>query len=262
MQTQALQLRPYGYIYKLTNKINGKCYIGQSINKPEKCRWLNYRRLNCKGQPKLYNALKKYGPDNFTYEIVETGFNKDNLDFLEDTYEIWCNSIDNGYNIRRGGANGKMSEESKRKLSKSNIGRIISKETRQKISKANKGRKMSAEQNKRNSETHKGKTSPKEARQKISKALKGRTYSSETLQKISNTLKGHICHQETRQKISNTLKGHKASEESNQKRSKTLKGRIFSIETRQKLSESHKRRYQLKCIANGFNFGDLNEKLF
>ena len=127
MQTQAIQLKPYGYIYKVTNNFNGKCYIGQSINRPERGRWKAYKCLDCKGQHKLYNTLKKNGPKNFTYEIITTGFDKDNLDFLEDTYEICYDSINNGYNIRRGGANGinnpnfgkRMSEEQKRKISES-----------------------------------------------------------------------------------------------------------------------------------------------
>lgn len=48
----------FGYIYKITNPINGKCYIGQTINHP-KHRWRKYKNLKCIDQPKLYNALKK-----------------------------------------------------------------------------------------------------------------------------------------------------------------------------------------------------------
>ena len=153
MQTQALQLRPYGYIYKLTNKINGKCYIGQSVN--PKQRWYSYKSLNCKDQPKIYNALKKYGPNNFTYEIIATGFNKYNLDYLEDIYEILHDSIVGGYNIKRGGATGRHSENSKEKMRKNSfwLGRKMPQEQKLKISKTltgnipwNRGCKMSLEQ--------------------------------------------------------------------------------------------------------------------
>lgn len=61
-------------IYKITNKLNGHCYIGQSkdINK----RWNNHKAAS--GNPKdasydypLYRAFRKYGIDNFTFEILE-----------------------------------------------------------------------------------------------------------------------------------------------------------------------------------------------
>ena len=55
-------------IYKITNP-KGKVYIGYS--KDIENRFKYYKRLNCKGQRKLYNSLKKYGPDNHIFEIVE-----------------------------------------------------------------------------------------------------------------------------------------------------------------------------------------------
>ena len=44
-------------IYKITNLINGKIYIGQSVNILK--RWLSYKKLNCKGQPKLYRSFSE-----------------------------------------------------------------------------------------------------------------------------------------------------------------------------------------------------------
>ena len=61
-------------IYKITNQINGKCYIGQSsdINK----RWKNHKI--CSNNPNdkrynypLYQAFRKYGIENFKFEILE-----------------------------------------------------------------------------------------------------------------------------------------------------------------------------------------------
>lgn len=54
-------------IYKLTSP-SGKCYIGQSTDMVQ--RILKYKRLQCKSQIKLYNAIQKYGFENFTIEVL------------------------------------------------------------------------------------------------------------------------------------------------------------------------------------------------
>ena len=191
MQTQAIQLRPYGYIYKLTNKINGKCYIGQSINIPE-IRWQKYRHLQCKQQIKLYNALKKYGPTNFTYEIITIGSSKNNLDFLEDVYELHYDSINNGYNIRRGGSHGKHSNESKIK-----------------ISNAFKGKKHSQEHRIKNSKSHIGIKASDIRKINMSKSLSGANHpmfgkvrSLKSNIKTSETMKGRILTEDHKHRIS------------------------------------------------------------
>ena len=55
-------------IYKLISP-SKKCYIGQTVNL--KRRLQNYACLNCKKQFQLYNAIKKYGFNNFKLEIIE-----------------------------------------------------------------------------------------------------------------------------------------------------------------------------------------------
>ena len=78
----------YGVIYCLTSP-SGKCYIGQSWNVKE--RWKVYKRIKgIKQQVKLYNALLKYGPDNFIFDIIdlcETQIEMDNKEiFYMDIY--------------------------------------------------------------------------------------------------------------------------------------------------------------------------------
>lgn len=85
-------------IYKITNKINNNCYIGQSIN--VKQRWLEHtstaflpNRVEYKYP--LYRAIRKYGLDNFEFEILEIVNSKDNLT----TQELyWYNEYKPEYN--------------------------------------------------------------------------------------------------------------------------------------------------------------------
>ena len=91
-------------IYKHTNKINDKCYIGQTCKKPE-YRWCKDGSGYKKKQKKFWNAIKKYGWDNFTHEILYTGLTIEEANKLERELIQKYNSITNGYNISEGGSN-------------------------------------------------------------------------------------------------------------------------------------------------------------
>lgn len=87
-------------IYKITNLINGKCYIGQSTN--IKRRWNNHKSdsVNIKSPHynyHLYRAFRKYGIENFSFEIIEECCVKD-LDEKEQYYIDEYDSINMGYN--------------------------------------------------------------------------------------------------------------------------------------------------------------------
>lgn len=112
----------HGQIYRLTNKVNGKMYHGQTTDEDVNNRWYDYKTLNCKGQPKLYNAIKKYGWDNFLAEVIDTANDQSQLDNLEISYIAKFDSMNNGYNCTEGGRGGKKSEETKRKLSEAQKG--------------------------------------------------------------------------------------------------------------------------------------------
>lgn len=106
------------HIYKWTHKESGKCYIGQSIQKP------NQRRLehihSSRHTNRTYhfsNAIKKYGVDAFDWEVLEYADSLDELNELEEKYIEKYDSINSGYNIREGGNNKLHSEESKKRMS-------------------------------------------------------------------------------------------------------------------------------------------------
>lgn len=88
-------------IYKITNIINGKCYIGQSINIQE--RWRRHRCFNQdKSHYPLYLAFAEYGLDNFTFEILEE-CGLDELNEKEQFYIKKYDSYKTGYNQTIGG---------------------------------------------------------------------------------------------------------------------------------------------------------------
>lgn len=97
------------YIYKITNQINGKVYIGKTVYDIKK-RWkehqLDCKREQCKNHP-FYRALNKYGPDNFVVEEVE----QCDISALEEREIYWIKYYRayvgwddcNGYNATKGG---------------------------------------------------------------------------------------------------------------------------------------------------------------
>lgn len=103
-------------IYGLKNKTNGKWYVGQSVRSIAD-RWSSYKNLQCDSQPKLFNAIVKYGYDNFEKIILEECEAEQSiLDSREDYWIRYHNSVENGYNCRYGGANGSFSDEAKQKV--------------------------------------------------------------------------------------------------------------------------------------------------
>lgn len=96
-------MRTY-YIYKATNKINGKSYIGQTIN--YKNRLWQHRRCYEKEDCKFHDAIKEFGFDNFEWEVIETCERKEEADNLERKYIELFDSYRNGYNENKGSVGG------------------------------------------------------------------------------------------------------------------------------------------------------------
>lgn len=199
-----------GFVYKITNTVSNKAYIGISVNEPTQGRIRNH--LSGRGNRIIANAVKKYGKDAFTYEILEENVFDEFLPDFEVAYIEKFNTIaPHGYNLTSGGDHKIPSEETRRKLSEANKGKKrppFSAEHRRKISEATKGRrKHSAESRRKLSESHKGKTLSEEHRRKISEAQKGRQISAEHRRKLLESHKGKPLSAEHRRKISRALMG-------------------------------------------------------
>lgn len=100
-------VKPICGIYKITNQIDGKCYIGQSINILK--RWTEHRyRAMSKGsegfENHFYRSIRKYGLENFSFEILEE-CPKEELNEKEQFYVAkYCSNQENfGYNLTEGG---------------------------------------------------------------------------------------------------------------------------------------------------------------
>lgn len=207
-----------GYIYMIKNKINTKCYIGQTIGKDVNTRWKEHiRSANTNGCPALYGAFRKYGVEQFDFKIICISFDEA-CDDLEINYISKFNSIaPNGYNLESGG----------------NKNKIFHPETCKKISIALTCKKHSEERKLKNSNSQKGKTHTEESKKKMSESRKGKKMN------LSD---------EQRQKWSNRLKGHPVSDLTKQKVAEANKTRIWTDEMKQQISEKLKK---LKCKKVG-----------
>lgn len=86
------------YLYKITNNINGKIYIG--ITNDYKRRWANHGTENTV----ISNAIKKYGRENFTFEVLFKNVPIDEIDNLEiEQIKLYNSLVPYGYNVAKGG---------------------------------------------------------------------------------------------------------------------------------------------------------------
>lgn len=202
-------------VYTITNKVNGKIYVGCTSN-------LNERRLNHLASLRikthdndyLQKAWNKYGEENFEFEILE-----ECEEFLLYSIEhYWtlllrANERKFGYNIKSTHpykANGRITEEIKRKISKGNKGKKRSEDIKRKYSEAKKGKpghKQTEETRKKISKNHIGIKHTKETREKLAEINTGKKKSQSSLEKQVKTRKensekrGFYHSKETSEKI-------------------------------------------------------------
>ena len=97
-------------IYKIINKLNGKLYIGQTIKTLEERKQQHLQSVD-KLNTNIYLDMRKYGIDNFKFEIICYAKNIDELNMLETYYIKKYDTVNNGYNMSYGGDNNVMFSE-------------------------------------------------------------------------------------------------------------------------------------------------------
>lgn len=192
-----------GVVYRLVNRINGKSYIGRTMD--IKKRMCEHRAVVRKATGKtlerpIVKAFLEFGIDAFDFEILyesEPFEDKKLLDHHLDEKEIFYiekyNTVEEGYNLTKGGKGA------------FGLGERMSKE-------------WTEERRKQYSERMKGENNPNFGKKFIGikrPKLLGRKFSEERKKKISEALKGkgHAQKDETKRKISETMRGVPKSEE-------------------------------------------------
>lgn len=225
-------------IYIIRSLLDARCYVGSGANL--RMRFNGHRRSLRKGiheNPKLQNFYNKYGEVSLEWSVLEF-CEKDQLivreQFYLDTIKPWFNV----HTVAKSPIGRVVSQETRKKLSIINTGRIFTPEHRAAIGRALKGRKsvnkgkpMSEEQKKKLSDARRGMKLSKEHREKISKGLMGRP----------SPTKGTKFSEERRAKCK-TFLGKKHTEETKRKMSLAQRGKVFSEAQRTALSMAHRGR--------------------
>lgn len=169
----------YGRIYKITNLITNKIYIGQTTKSIEE-RFRGHIKESknySKSNQYIHKSMRKYDVKNFIIEEIDIAYSKEELDIKEEMHILNKNSlVPNGYNLKTGGYSNCWCKESRKKLSEKRLSMHLT---------------HSEELKKHWSEMKKGKIKSKEHKEKIGMAHKNIPKSKEHREKISKTLTGY-----------------------------------------------------------------------
>lgn len=182
-------MKTFGIIYRITNLVSGKCYIGQTTQDGWK-RWYAHRYEARKAKPRwpIHKAIAKHGSDSFIFEIVDRCSDRRTLDGRECFWIAREGSLSpRGYNATAGGkgiSGFKMPEDACRRLGDRMRGRVVSKETGQRISASKRGKRMSDETRQRMARSRLGKRHAPEVCEKIGASHRGRKLTPDHVEKI------------------------------------------------------------------------------
>ena len=182
-------------VYVATNTINGKQYVGQTTVHFENRQKQHLYHASHESTSYFHRALRKYGANNFEWEIIGQCNNIDELNEKEKYYIDKLGSFvdknPGGYNCSTGGSNFLLSEETRAKISASSTGKKLSEETKAKLSVIRTGKKHSEETKAKISAFRTGKKHSEETKAKLSAIntgklhpMYGKTFSEETRAKL------------------------------------------------------------------------------
>lgn len=209
-------------IYKITNLVNGKIYIGQTKKFGIRAAvHANNLKRNKHTNKHLQAAWNQYGSDAFEFSVLMV------IDCPEKRTVVEQRCIDmfygeNCYNLEKKVQ--LLSEDVLRKMSASHLGRTHSEETKQKIR-----------------ESKLGIPRPEAVRQKVREANLGKTLSEEHKEALHASRRGVRHTEESIQKMREATRGRERSEATRQKMREANLGKTLSEETKQKMRESRRR---------------------
>jgi group I intron endonuclease len=205
-------------VYKATNMVNDKVYIGKTVHSLERRKSQHLHELKKNNNQYFKRALRKYGKENFEWEVLTETDDEKKLNVLEKFYIAAYKKMTDVYNLTNGGegVSGYIpTEEIRKKISESLKGKYpISIENKIKLSKLNSG----------SNHPQYGKHRSEETKKKLSEAYK------KQLKTQGHPALGIHRSEETKEKLRQANLGKKSP----------IKGRKLSPEHIRKLSESHK----------------------
>lgn len=176
------------YLYRITNNLNGKIYIGQTVDIINRWRAHNsYAKKPEKTGQYIHRSMAKYGSENFIFEAIATCKTQEHADETELILISQYNSRNKefGYNIKPGGSTSPHSDETKQKLREATLRQIETqghpaqgtKRTPEQSANLSRARlehpvDYTPEIRQKMSESHLGKVLPEEQRQKMSESIK------------------------------------------------------------------------------------------
>lgn len=113
-----------GYIYLITNVVNGKQYVGQTVHADIDTRWNQHKRMkeHMLGRC-IYNAYMKYGIQSFTFKIICICFDEACNELEAEYIKKFNTLVPNGYNLKEGGNNSRHNEETRRLIGQNRKGK-------------------------------------------------------------------------------------------------------------------------------------------
>jgi group I intron endonuclease len=244
-----------GVVYKLTNKINGKSYIGQSLNLAKRLRDHKYNAKHLypsNAKQPIVLAIREFGFENFEVEVLFTSEDfKDKTELKKALYEKEIffiekyDTVNNGYNVTKGGAGMRGYKQSAENI--------------ERVRKMNLGKKHSEEFRKRAGIRAKAYWSNPKNRERLSKRMAGENNPMYGVRLIGalNHNYGKPMSEDTKRKLSDAKRGRKMpppSEETRRKLSEAHKGKPKSEEHKKKLSEAFMGKPNLKTRKKVYQY--------
>jgi len=212
-------------IYKIQNAVDGRMYIGQSVNPAQRAKRHFWKNNKC---VKLGNALQRHGHNAFSFSVLYWCKDKADANEVEALLIDLGDTRENGYNITPGGYGTGAGQDNPF------FGRQHTAETKAQLSEGKRGVPM-----------------PESVRQKIAAANRNRTMAEATKEKLRARPKSDLCSmqtakanrarvwtEESKEKLAAQNRGKKMSEEARLKIAAANKRRVWSAESRAKLSAS------------------------